>query len=243
MISERDIAEKFSFVWKQSFPLLTPNFMKLFNETYVESINLHPAFVTNDVRYDLVSEAAFNLSQLVIENGVAPEDYVSEIGNLRDLVEKTGKSIWSRDWQYGKETELTPDEVKDIIKICKNTVEFINKVKIDKIIFRPKMKGYGIIPYLHGDLEIDDTLFEIKTVTRNFKSTDLKQLFMYLALKQAEGKINWTYAGLYNPRKGIYATFNVVNLINNITGGTSPNEAFDTLLNNLVRDIDLDARF
>ena len=86
-------------------------------------------------------------------------------------------------------------------------------------------------------------MYEIKTVNRNFKSSDLKQLFIYLALRQVSEEENWKYAGLYNPRKGTYCKFNVKSLIYNLTGGQTPNETFDNLLNGLVRDIEIDSTF
>ena len=101
----------------------------------------------------------------------------------------------------------------------------------------------SFIPDLIADLSISDTLFELKTVNRNFKSSDLKQLFIYIALRQVSEKENWRYAGLYNPRKGTYCKFNIKSLIFNLTGGKTPNEAFENLLNGLNRDVEIDSRF
>tara|TARA_B110000046_G_scaffold8836_1_gene8984 strand:- start:2892 stop:3314 length:423 start_codon:yes stop_codon:yes gene_type:complete len=139
--------------------------------------------------------------------------------------------------------KLKKPEVEEIEKICENTLEFIKITKKKKVEFKPKLKGYSFIPDLTADLSIDDTLYEIKTVNRNFKSSDLKQLFIYLALRQVSEEENWKYAGLYNPRRGTYCKFNVKSLIYNLTGGRTPNETFDSLLNGLVRDIEIDSTF
>jgi hypothetical protein len=243
MISERDIAEKFSVVWKQNFPMLTAGFMKAFNETSVEIINKNPALTDEDVRYDLVSEAAFNLSQIVLEEGVIVDQYISSKKNQKNLAAITAKSIWHKTNYSEEDLKLSQSEITDIVNICKNTLEFIHKKKVSKVSFRPRLKGYGIVPDLEADLEIDNTLYEIKTVTRNFKSSDLKQLIIYLALRQVGKDTSWTHAGLYNPRKGTFCKFKINTLIYNITGGNSPNESFENLLNSLTRDIDIDARF
>jgi hypothetical protein len=243
MINERDIAEKFTVVWKQNFPLLTPSFMKVFNETNVSMINEDSAFIDEEVRYDLVSEAAFNLSQMVIEDGIIAVDFLSSKINCQKLAEKTAVSIWPKNHYSEQDMGFNKFEITDVLNICKNIVEFVSKMKAKKIQFRPRLRGYGIVSDLEADLEIDDSLYEIKTVTRNFKSSDLKQLFMYLALKQVSGEENWKNAGLYNPRKGTFCQFNIKNLIDNITGGKSPNEAFENLLNSLTRDLEIDARF
>lgn len=243
MISERDIAEKFNVVWKQSFPLLTPSFMRVFNESYVIVINEDLAPIEEEVRFDLVSEAAFNLSQMVIEQNINAVDFLAFASNRNQLAIDTAHSIWPQGQYVKEELELSPFEVNDILRVAGNIVEFINKTKRSKVKFKPLLKGYGILSDLEGDLEIDDTLYEIKTVNRNFKSSDLKQLFIYLALKQVSQGDNWKNAGLYNPRKGTCCNFNIKALIEEISGGKSSHEAFEGLLDSLTREVEIDARF
>jgi hypothetical protein len=127
--------------------------------------------------------------------------------------------------------------------LAENICEFIFKTNGKFMEFRPQLKGYGLIPDLEADLVIDDTLYEIKTVTRNFKSIDLRQLFIYLALNHVSKGNNWKYGGLYNPRKGRSSKFNINHLVYNLSGGNPPSEAFETLLNGIVRDIQIDTRF
>lgn len=242
MISERDIAEKFSVVWKQHFPLLTANFIRVFNEAQVKKIN-NPIPIHEDVRYDLVSETAFNLAEIVSYGTKSTLEYLSEKKELEQLVEQTAKTIWKSGNYTTKELRISSIEEDEIGKICNNILDFAKSFQTGDIQFKPKLKGYGFIPDLTADLCIDDTLFEIKTVNRNFKSSDLKQLFIYLALKQVDREPMWKYAGLYNPRRGTYCKFNIKSLIFNLTGGKSPNEAFDDLLSSLVRDIEFDTRF
>ena len=138
---------------------------------------------------------------------------------------------------------FSDEELNNIQKLSENICEFIFETNGKIIKFRPKLKGYGIIPDLEADLVIDDTLYEIKTVTRNFKSSDLRQVIVYLALNHASKGNNWKYGGLYNPRKGRSSKFNVNHLVYNLSGGNPPNEAFENLLNGIVRDIQIDARF
>lgn len=243
MISERDISEKFSAIWKQQFPLLTPNFMRVFNETQVTRINTKQINTIEEVRYDLVSETAFNLSELAYLNKVTPAKVFSDIVEQTKIVEITAKSIWKSGNYSASELIMLVAERKEIISISNNILEFIGKMDSEKVQFRPKLKGYSFIPDLVADISIDDTLFELKTVKRNFKSSDLKQLFIYLALRQVSDNENWSFAGLYNPRKGIYSKSNIKSLIYNLTGGSTPNEAFESLLNGLIRDIEIDSKF
>lgn len=243
MISERNISEKFSVIWKQNFPLLTANFIRVFNNTQIEDINTRTIEPIDGVRYDLVAEAGFNLAEISFVKKIEANIYLSNDDNLSSLISSTAKSIWKSGNYSPLDLNVSIDEKNEIIKICNNILEFINKIKGNSILFRPKLKGYGFISDLEGDLLIDDTLYELKTVNRNFKSSDLKQLFIYLALEQVSAKRCWRYAGLYNARKGVYCKFNVKSLVYNLSGGASLNEVFEGLLSSLVRDIEIDSKF
>ncbi|WP_078211742.1 hypothetical protein [Flavobacterium sp. LM5] len=242
MITERDIAEKFSIIWKQHFPLLTPNFMRVFNEAKIFNINA-PIPINENVRNDIVSEIAFNIVEKITIEKTKVEVFINDENILKKIIEVTAKAIWKSGNYSENDLILNDYELNEIKRICNNTIEFIEKLKKSELQFKPEFKGYSFIPDLIGDLSIDDTLFEIKTVNRNFKSSDLKQLFIYLALQQVSTGQNWKNAGLYNPRKGTYCIFNVKGLIYNLTGGKSPNEAFENLLDGLTRDIQLDSKF
>jgi hypothetical protein len=243
MISERDISEKFSVIWKQNFPLLTSNFIRVFNNTQIEIINKNQINSIDGVRYDLISEAGFNLAEIAVKNKMVINDFLSVNENVTALITSTAKSIWKSGKYLSEDLEISNLEKDQMIKIANNILEFIDNLNGNAVLFKPKLKGYGFIPDLEGDLLIDDTLYELKTVNRNFKSSDLKQLFIYLALKQVSSKSCWKYGGLYNPRKGVYCKFNVKNLIYNLSGGDTPNEVFENLLNGLIRDIEIDSKF
>lgn len=243
MITERDIAEKFSVIWKQNLPMLTSNFMRVFNEAQVKTINSSEIEPKDDIRYDLVSEFAFNLSEKETNGEVDINVLTSRDSFSQELVLNTAKDIWKSGNYTDRDLLLNEIEFEEAISICKNILEFIEKVKVNNFEFKPKLTGFGSVPDLVADLSIDDSLFEIKTVNRTFRSSDLKQLFIYLALKQASGETNWKHGGLYNPRKGVYCKFNIKGLIYNLSGGKSSNEAFENLLNSLTRDVQIDSKF
>jgi len=242
MISERDISEKFSAIWKQHFPLLTPNFIRVLNDTQISSINTKPVLALGEVRYDLVSEAAFNLSELAFINKTTPSEVLTKEEEIK-IIELTAKSIWKSGNYTESDLYISDIEKLEVVAIAENTLEFIDKLGGQGVIFKPKLRGYSFIPDLTADISISDSLFEIKTVNRNFKSSDLKQLFIYIALRQVSERENWKFAGLYNPRKGVCYKFNIKNLIYNLTGGKTPNEAFENLLNGLNREVEIDSRF
>lgn len=242
MISERDLAEKFNDIWKQHFPLLTSSYMKLFNEAKPKIINQEISTDYSNIRYDLVSQLAFNIVEKVSSKKVKYTD-VWEEKNLKSIIEQTAFEIWRNKSLSYKEINFLETEKNDCQNICNNIFEFLNKTMVLSSSFKPRFSGYGIISDLIGDLEIDGILYEIKTVQRNFRSSDIKQLIIYLALSHVQGNVIWEYAGLYNPRKGTYCVFNVEKLIYDISAGKSTSESFKSLLDSFTREVNIDSKF
>lgn len=56
-------------------------------------------------------------------------------------------------------------------------------------------------------------------------------------------KTNWECGQLYNPRSGLAFKFELKELISKISGGKSQSEAFESLLNGLVREVQIDSNF
>lgn len=243
MINERDISEKFSTIWKQQFPLLTPNFIRVVNATRVSTINTHHIIPKDNVRYDLISEIAFTVSEIAYLTKAASSDIFDNEEKRKMIIENTAKIIWKSGNYSESDLIVSGIEKMEIISIANNILEFIEKMGGQDVIYKPRLKGYSFIPDLIADISISDTLYELKTVNRNFKSSDLKQLFIYIALRQVSETENWKYGGLYNPRKGIYYKFDIKDLIFDLTGGKTPNEAFEYLLNGLNRDVEIDSKF
>ncbi|SHE92829.1 hypothetical protein [Chryseobacterium sp. OV279] len=243
MINEREIAEKFSPIWKQSFPFLTPNFIRMVNGTQLTEVNRISIPSLQKARYDIVSEIAFTLSEQVITSKQKLKTVLSDNKTLLNTTKEVASKIWKNGNYKEEDLILTKVEINEIEKISNNTLEFISKQNSEKIIFRPTLKGYGFIPNLEADLLIDNTIVEIKTVNRNFKNSDLKQLLIYFALKQMSDKTNWECGQLYNPRSGLAFKFELKELIYKISGGKSQSEAFESLLNGLVREVQIDSKF
>lgn len=238
MITERNIAEKFSVIWKEHFPLLSSSFMKIFNETQIDIVNRKSIATKENVQYDLISEVAFNVSEMSLNEGITIKSILENVELLKDIVKQTAISI-----NHDPEYVMNGIEEKEVDLIASNILEFIGTKKKKSCEFRPKFKGYGIISDLTADVSIDDTLFEFKAIKDNFRSSHIKQVFIYLALQQATGNPKWKYFGLYNPRKGTYCKLNIKNTVYELSGGKTPSEVFKDLLNNLTRDIQLDSRF
>lgn len=243
MINERVISEKFNSIWKVNFPLLNSNFMRVFNERQVHKFEQLEVSTPNDVRYDLVAECAFNIVAKAYNN-CSIDDVISDSQKLNEIVKYTAQSIWLSGNYDKADFILNVGELDQIIQLSNNFLVFIDSHNPTAVNFKPSLKGFGFIPDLEGDLSIDNILYEVKTVKRKFRTSDLKQLSIYLALRQVDDNDkSWEYAGLYNPRTGAYSKFKVSSFVSSITGGKTPNEAFSDFLNSLIRDIQIDSKF
>lgn len=241
MITERDIAKKFSSIWLESFPVLSPNFMRVFNESHI-SYFVGNKFVSITGHSDVVSEYGFYLAKIAFEEkvdlghqdvlSVSNRAFTSALSSVRNSVRVIDLP----------ET-LSDEEQREGVQLANNILSFVSSFHPKEVRFAPKLPGYGIVGECLADISIDDALFEIKTVKRNFRSKDLKQLILYLALGIIAGKENWSYAGLYNPRNGRYSRFSVDGLLGYLSGGRSSIDAFRHLLESMSRDVISEQRF
>lgn len=240
MITERDIAAKFSAIWGQVFPMLTPNFMREFNNSWVKEFG-KPKLVKLVGHHDVIAEFAFYLSKLSFDNKVVITKENRYLINQAFVQALTSIKATARDYEIPN--HLNSKEIDEGIELASNISQFILSFKPKKIQFAPELKGYGIIGKCYADVRIDESLFEIKTVTRTFRSKDLKQLILYLALQSASGKTIYKRAGLYNPRRQIFATFEIEPFICSLSGYDSARSAFRELLELFVRDVQIEQPF
>lgn len=240
MISEREIASKFSAIWSQIFPMLTPNFMREFNNSWVKEFGT-PKPVKPVGHHDIIAEFAFFIAKLAFENNL------SITSDNRDLIKEAFAlallSIKNNTRDYYFPNQLNAKEIQEGIELAKNISKFILSFKPKKIQFAPELRGYGIIGKCYADVRIDESLFEIKTVTRTFRSKDLKQLILYLALQSATGKPVYRKAGLYNPRQQKFAKFEIEPFICSLSGYDTSRTAFKELLDLFIRDVQIEHSF
>jgi hypothetical protein len=241
VINERDIAEKFTPVWHEVLPLLTANFMRVFNESHI--VMLPGSLKVKSTGHpDVISEYAYHLTRLSYERGVELNDELGKDIKIEAFEASLGSILRSR-----RVTDI-PEALNDVesnegILLARNTRSFLNTLNDGTIVFGPTLPGYGIIASCAADVSIGKSLFEIKTVKRTFRSKDLKQLILYLALQSVTGQRKWEFAGLYNPRLGVYCRFNIDGMIGTLSGNRPPQEVFRDLLELLVRDVQFEKRF
>jgi hypothetical protein len=62
--------------------------------------------------------------------------------------------------------------------------------------------GCGFVDASEGDVIFGETIYEIKTVDRRFRGSDIRQAITYAALNFSGGQFDIRHIGLFNPRWG-----------------------------------------
>lgn len=115
--------------------------------------------------------------------------------------------------------DLTAEEIIDITQQHDRmmrifTVEYPDMTLVPE----PEFPGCGIIDSCSGDLLVGDILFEVKAGERAFLSIDIRQLVTYAALNSNANKFKIGKIGLFNPRVGMRAEFDLDELCFEISG-------------------------
>jgi hypothetical protein len=118
----------------------------------------------------------------------------------------------------------------EAVELSERSVKFfVEHEALSPLTKRPVFPGCGIIAPCEGDLRTDNTLYEIKAVDRNFRSMDMRQLFVYCALNRAANLKPIYRIGLVNPLLGTYWVRDLDRVAYRV-GGTLAAELLDDII-------------
>lgn len=134
----------------------------------------------------------------------------------------------------------------DILIAQKTAVNLVNSIKFFhstnqniEIIRSPVIPGYHWISQGNGDFSIGTTLIEVKCTSRNFSSSDYRQLLIYWLLSFSSsiegGHEEWKSGVLLNPRLNKYLEINFNELVKIVGAGRTKIEILE-LFSSLVGD-------
>jgi hypothetical protein len=103
---------------------------------------------------------------------------------------------------HGEAKDLNESQISEGYTIAVRLNSFFPRPK-HRIILRTILSGCGFIDRYEADVQIDDVMYEVKTVDRPFRSNDLRQLITYAALNAIKNGNDISKLGVYNPRRGI----------------------------------------
>jgi len=112
---------------------------------------------------------------------------------------------------------LTISDWAEAFAIARSIRQFASSFQ--SVEFSPYVPGCGIVVHAEADILADGGLIEVKTVNRNFRSSDLRQLLAYAAMLYATGRPVNNLAVL-NPRLGLTAALPVSQLARAAGAGT-----------------------
>lgn len=198
MISERQFSSRYSSLWKNVCPM---------SERFVRRLNLET------VRYaepfdpqcgknlnGLVNELAVVLCHENIDDKPESEaEYINALDRCLEYIELV----------VSRPVDLCDDDRahvrRDAFHLKHRLATFYRTVlRSNQIQTSPTFEGCGILRSCAGDSIVKDTLIEIKAGERDFRSIDLRQLFVYMALNFASERYTIRNICLVNPRVGKY---------------------------------------
>ncbi len=252
MISEKTVASVFNGFWEEVLPLLTPSFVRVFNEAHSEELVDLPSskFIRIPIapkvnKHDLIAEFAFCAAETSHASGNSIVEIASERKAIEDIYAKAVNFLKRYDSSDG-EILLNDMEIEEAFKLADQYQRFFEYLHLrhSQIEFRPQIQGAGFLGNCTADISAGNTLYEVKTISRNLAGKDIRQLLIYLGLRSAAEAQQWEYAGFFNPRRALHYRFSVEHLVYRTSGGRSKNEVFDRLIRFLdTREIELDTPF
>ncbi len=123
---------------------------------------------------------------------------------------------------------FTEEERIEVDAISARLSQFFARSK-KPVITRPVFAGCGYVDASEADVVSASTIFEVKTVERPFRSSDVRQVIMYAALNFTSRQYQIDKIGLLNPRSGKFCRFDLDFVCAEISG-TSAQDLFMTIV-------------
>lgn len=200
MISEIEFIREHTSFWRTLSPL-SENFVKYINVAVLDRYEPEIDCCLGTSRRALINEVGFELFCLCSTEKCSLNDITDE---QVSAVSKESSHFISqlRNKSPNFESNLGEDEIFEAKEISERLIKFFG-TKCNLVV-KPNFQGCGQLNACIGDVIADNTLYEIKSGDRNFKSIDLRQLVLYLTLNKISGEYNIDSLSLYNPRKGFH---------------------------------------
>ena len=246
MISERVAVRGFESIWRTRFPMLTPAFMTSFNQQFVKPVvrdggPLAPSpTLPASNSPDLVAELGIQIARSAVEACITIEDVLQDQSLLQAAWIRSLELLarYEGEIPVAADVPLDAEDKLDAFGLSRTLFAFLSQTD-DEVQFGPLIPGAGTLSRCEGDLAVGDVLVEIKTVSRRFRSHDLRQLLVYLALDWARAEPRWTRGCLLNPRRAVWAEFDVDWLVRRLSGRAAV-DAFRDLLDAFASSVEVE---
>ncbi|MCW3054362.1 MAG: hypothetical protein JWN14_3532 [Chthonomonadales bacterium] len=241
MISDKEFSNGFADFWTRSLPYLT---LQLFAELNAKgNVRLKgrrnwikPMDALNDSSTnDIVSEAAFELFSIALNQGFAVQDIAQDKNQFDNIILRAIERTDNQRLKRGKASQKVEDvPASEAIQLAIRLDHYFSNHPSERpIAIQPLFKGCGILDTCFGDILTPGHLYELKMVDRNLRSTDIRQVLTYCTLNHFSGQYDISNAVILNPRRGSEYTFNIEELVSRTSGKTAP-ELFQEIMEFLL---------
>jgi hypothetical protein len=222
VISEKQLALYFHSFWQEQFPFLNSVFVRRFNYEHEKHLHstegavippasadryLWRADVTAELAFELIAESKGEIWKKETDFEAAAERALNRISRLH----------------RGKQPGFSSWETEDALTLVDNYVHFFGTILSgQKVEFRPRIKGAGILDQMEADFCTTEVLVEVKTVHRRLQSSDLRQLICYLVAGLASRRYAWKSYCIFNPRRAVYYVGQIHDLLAQLSGRPAP---------------------
>ena len=229
MISEKEFASGFPGFWSECLPFLTPQLVAEFNvkRTVVfdnSRVALKPLDSAGDnSQNDFVAETAFELFATAVKKGKEVLVLAEDQKLLGDIASNsTARLLGLRVYWTSIKRKFPKNPTEEAIALATRIETFFARdIESGQIIIQPPFKGCGILNSCFGDVLASRSLCELKTVDRNLRSTDIRQVLIYCALNYKSRQYDIGTVTILNPRRAVRFTFKVEALVARVSRRTS----------------------
>lgn len=217
LIDASTFAQAYTAFWKEHAPTCE-HFVRKLNLSGTVRFQPPIASKIETGRRALISEAGFALFTLR-----KAEDCRVDVKATPDLLKsKAVEDACARLSNYSSQgVNLSPDlsatEWDELESLSDSLHQFFDHRKEPQR-FRPLFSGCGFVDDSEADIMVGDTLFEVKSVDRAFRSIDVKQVLTYAALNWSSRQYTLSRVGLVNPRRGVGFECSLADLCSDISG-------------------------
>jgi hypothetical protein len=199
MTSETKFASGYSSVWREITPL-SDGYWAIENMLTRRVVEPLQNRAPKDMR-GLVNELAFiGFSKLAnTSSKPSPKQISTTIeSEIRTAVDYINRVSFADNIKHENVDSVCINESG---LICKRLLDFFPSGTTR--IIRPQFMGCGIVNSCEGDVQVGESLYEVKAGDRGFRVSDIRQLLIYAALAYSSDNLSFTKIGLFNPRTGM----------------------------------------
>lgn len=225
MISERQLSRQNRFWWSRWTPGLDERWLATMlagRGGTVGRISHWASPLTTSLPprdSDLVAETAFGLFTLAWHAGTTTSSLSSE-QVYAAVGQAVGRIMLLRGTGHDLNGVMTPAHVAFATTLSNRLLDWAAS-RIGPLEVQPRLPGTGIIDSCHPDLIAGTELIEVKMARTRFRIADIRQALIYSALAWLGTERHFEHITLTNPMLGIAWTFNLVELIREVSGTSS----------------------